>query len=194
MNSAVLLTVAPQHRCGVGAGGGVCAAGAAAQLGSRQGCAAAVSCCGGQTAPPAVFLCPSLLPQALSPQHVCSVLDVMELMVDKNVRHLPVVSRRSCGAISRLSLCNSRPAAHVCLQGGLTIGSKVGTQPAARPASLLRMPPTAEHATRLLPDELRCLLGTLLLPQIDEGNMVGMISIKDVVHVMLKEHRWALYP
>lgn len=28
-------------------------------------------------------------------------------------------------------------------------------------------------------------------PQIDEGNMVGMISIKDVVHVMLKEHRWA---
>lgn len=34
----------------------------------------------------------------------------------------------------------------------------------------------------------------LLLLQIDEGNMVGMISIKDVVHVMLKEHRWALYP
>jgi signal-transduction protein with cAMP-binding, CBS, and nucleotidyltransferase domain len=28
------------------------------------------------------------------------------------------------------------------------------------------------------------------LPVIDEGNMVGMISIKDVVHVMLKEHRW----
>ncbi|PRW60603.1 CBS domain-containing mitochondrial [Chlorella sorokiniana] len=27
------------------------------------------------------------------------------------------------------------------------------------------------------------------LPVIDEGNMVGMISIKDVVHVMLKEHR-----
>ena len=29
--------------------------------------------------------------------------------------------------------------------------------------------------------------------QIDEGNMVGMISIKDVVHVMLKEHRCAFH-
>ena len=51
VNSAVLLTVTPQHRCGVGAGGGVGAAETAAQLCSRQGCAA--SCCGSQTAPPA---------------------------------------------------------------------------------------------------------------------------------------------
>ena len=26
--------------------------------------------------------------------------------------------------------------------------------------------------------------------QIETGDMAGMVSIRDVVHVMLKEHRW----
>ena len=30
----------------------------------------------------------------------------------------------------------------------------------------------------------------LLLLQIDQGNMIGMLSMRDVVHVVLKEHRW----
>ena len=44
----------------------------------------------------------------------------------------------------------------------------------------------------MLPVSMRCLLACLpACLQIETGNMAGMVSIRDVIHVMLKEHRWA---
>lgn len=82
--------------------------------------------------------------------------------MEKNVRHLPVVS------IVYGSAANSRllPA----------------RRRAPRLQAVWRPCPSTSCSSPTHPPHQNT--------QIDDGNMAGMVSIRDVVHVMLKEHRW----
>ncbi len=104
-------------------------------------------------------------------------------MCAAHTRHLPLLSLLQHCLLLRNALSNSAQTAHM-------------------PAPVLALATVLSSICQLSwQANLTCLMLFQILPpwQIDEGNMVGMISIKDVVHVMLKEHRcapfsWLFFP
>ena len=80
------------------------------------------------------------------------------------------------------------------------LSSKPGGRPARKRAAMRRWRPPPRHPSKAAAHDAACLHAvpaclSACLPaclQIETGNMAGMVSIRDVIHVMLKEHRWAV--